>query len=126
MFQTYKKGARAERELIDHFDQKGFCVIRAAGSGGNSLSPDLLIFKRGIQYAIEAKAWEKEYLHLNKDQFLNMVKWEEVTGITSIIGWKRNRKPWVFLGLSLFEENKKSFAISWEKAELIGKKLEEF
>ena len=126
MIKSYIKGARAERELIDYFDQHGFCVIRAAGSGGNSLSPDILIFKKGMQYAIEAKAWEKENLNLNKDQFSNMQRWEEVSGITSLIAWKRNRKPWVFLGLGLFDENEKSFAISWEKAEMIGKKLEEF
>jgi len=53
---TYQKGTRAEHELIDYFDQNGFCVIRAAGSGVSSLSPDILVFKRGLQYAIEAKA----------------------------------------------------------------------
>ncbi|MFH2106912.1 MAG: Holliday junction resolvase Hjc [Candidatus Micrarchaeota archaeon] len=126
MLQTYKKGARAERELIGHFDQRGFSVIRAAGSGGNSLSPDILIFKHGMQYAIESKAHEKEHLHLDKDQFLTMRKWEENTGITSLIGWKRNRKPWSFLRLSLFEENEKSFAISWKTAESMGMRLDEF
>ena len=51
-FGTYRKGARAERELINFFSGRGFAVIRAAGSGVNSLSPDLLAFRRGSQHAI--------------------------------------------------------------------------
>jgi len=122
---SYKKGARAEHELIDHFDSLGYSVIRAAGSGVSSLSPDILVFKRGVQYAIEAKAWEKENLNIDRDQFVGLKRWEENTGITAYIGWRRNREPWYFLSLSVFDENEKTFGISWKKALLIGKKLEE-
>jgi Holliday junction resolvase len=121
---TYQKGARAEHELIDYFDAQGFSVIRAAGSGVSSLSPDLLVFKRGLQYAIESKAHETENLRLKKDQFLGLKKWEENTGITAYIAWRRNREAWLFLPLSVFDENPKSFSLSWKKALLIGKKLE--
>lgn len=123
---VYQKGARAERELIDYFDKNGFSVIRAAGSGVSSLCPDILVFKRGMQYAIESKAWEKESLAIDKNQFLGLKRWEENTGITAYVAWRRNREPWQFLPLALFEENEKSFSISWKKAELMGKKLEEF
>ena len=122
---TYQKGSRAERELIAHFSNNGFSVIRAAGSGVNSLCPDILVFKHGVQYAIESKAWERKHLNIDKDQFLNLKKWEDNTGITSYIGWRRDRKPWVFIPLSIFQENEKSFAVSWERAESIGRKLEE-
>lgn len=121
----YTKGSNAERELISYFSEKGFSVIRAAGSGVSSLSPDILIFKRGLHYAIESKAWEKEYLHIPKDQFLGLKNWEENTGINALIAWRRNREPWYFLPLSIFQENEKSFAISWEKAIMIGKRIEE-
>ena len=123
---TYKKGSRAERELIDHFSKNGYCVIRAAGSGVNSLSPDILVFRRGMQFGIEAKAWEKKNLNISKDQFNNLKKWEEISGITCFVGWRRNRQPWYFLGIALFKENEKSFAINWETAQGLGKKLEEF
>ncbi len=124
----YAKGSRAERELIDFFSSNGFSVIRAAGSGVSSLCPDILVFKRGMQYAIEAKAWEKENLNIDKDQFLNLKRWEENTGITSYIGWRRDRKEWVFVPLSIFEqtEKEKSFSISWKRAEAMGKRLNEF
>jgi len=122
----YGKGARAERELVQHFSSIGFCVIRAAGSGVNSLSPDLLVFKRGIQYAIESKAHETLNLSIEKAQFENLQKWEEITGITPLIAWKVKRHGWKFLHLSLFTKNEKSYSISLENAWRMGKGLEEF
>lgn len=124
--QSYRKGSRAERELIDFFSGRGFCVIRAAGSGVNSLSPDILVFKRGMQFGIEAKAWEKENLNINREQFMNLKRWEDVSGINCYVGWRRNREPWFFVPLSIFKENEKTFAINWENARSLGKKLEEF
>jgi len=121
----YRKGSRAERELIDHFSTKGFCVIRAAGSGVNSLSPDILVFRRGAQFGIEAKAWEKTNLNIERVQFENLKRWEDVSGITCYIGWRRNREPWYFIPLSVFKENEKTFAINWTNAQSIGRKLEE-
>ncbi len=123
---VYQKGSRAERELIEHFSQHGYSVIRAAGSGVNSLSPDLLIFRRGAQYAIESKAHEKTSLQIPKDQFGGLRKWQENTGITSLIAWRRNRMGWRFVPCHLFEENEKSYSLSWKKADMIGTKLEEF
>lgn len=123
---TYQKGSRAERELICYFSQHGYCVIRAAGSGVNSLSPDLLVFRRGMQFAIESKAHERTSLQIPKDQFHGLIKWEENTGITPYIAWRRDRKEWFFLPLSVFEENEKSYSLSWGRAEMIGKRLEEF
>ncbi len=123
---SYRKGSRAERELIDHFSTRGFCVIRAAGSGVNSLSPDILVFRRGMQFGIEAKAWEKANLSIDREQFENLKRWEDVSGINCFIGWRRNREPWYFVPLSLFRENEKTFGINWENAKGLGKKIEEF
>lgn len=122
---TYNKGSRAEYELINFFTKKGYSVIRAAGSGINSFSPDLLLFKRGNQYAIEAKAHESTYLTLKRDQFLGLQKWEENTGIISYVGWRKNREGWLFLPLSIFSERKNSFTLNWKKAKMIGRKIEE-
>ncbi len=122
---VYQKGSRAERELIQHFSSKGFSVIRAAGSGVNSLSPDLLAFKSGIQLAIESKAHEKTSLQLDKEQFDGLREWQDNTGITTLVAWRRNRLGWRFIPLSVFHENDASFSISWEKAEMIGKNIEE-
>ncbi|MEM2908990.1 MAG: Holliday junction resolvase Hjc [Candidatus Bilamarchaeaceae archaeon] len=126
MRKAYKKGSRAERELINYFSAKGYSVIRAAGSGVNSLSPDLLAFRKGMHFAFESKAIEKENLNIDKEQFLNLLHWENNTGITCYIAWRRNRLPWVFIPLSVFSENEKSFGISWGKANAVGKRIEEF
>jgi Holliday junction resolvase len=122
---SYRKGSRAERELIDFFSSRGFCVIRAAGSGVNSLSPDILVFRRGMQFGIEAKAHEKANLNIDREQFENLKRWEEVSGINCFIGWRRNRKPWYFVPLAVFRENQKTFGINWENAQALGRKLEE-
>ncbi|MCK4319141.1 hypothetical protein KAW38_01055 [Candidatus Micrarchaeota archaeon] len=124
-FWRYRKGSAAERELIKHFHDRGFAVIRAAGSGVSSLSPDLMAFKKGMQYAIESKAIETENLAIKKEQFENLVKWEETTGITSYIGWRRKREQWVFIPLSVFKKNKGSYSINWKNAKLIGRSLQE-
>ena len=122
---TYRKGSRAERELIEYFSTREFCVIRAAGSGVNSLSPDILVFRRGVQLGIEAKAWEKDNLNITREQFTNLKRWEEISGINCYVGWRRSREPWIFIPLSVFKENEKSFAINWTDASSIGRKIEE-
>jgi len=124
-FGTYVKGARAERELIHYFSEHGFEVIRAAGSGVNSLSPDLLAFKAGRQYAIECKAWDKTSLSFEKGRFAGMKRWEEVTGITYLIGWRVSRDGWYFFPVHLLEEQKKNYTITLKKAKMAGRRLEE-
>ncbi len=123
---TYRKGSRAERELIDYFSGRGYSVIRAAGSGVNSLSPDLLAFRRGMQYAFESKAIEKDNLNIDREQFVNLKKWEENTGITCYVAWRKRGRQWRFVPLSLFNESEKSFGISWKNAMLAGKEIKEF
>ncbi len=126
MVMTYRKGSRAERELIDYFSTRGYSVIRAAGSGVNSLSPDLLAFRRGMQYAFESKAIEKNNLNIHREQFTNMQEWERNTGITCYVAWRKKGKQWRFIPLSLFNESEKSFGVSWKNALLVGKELDEF
>lgn len=124
-FGTYAKGSRAERELIHFFIEHGFEVIRAAGSGVNSLSPDLLAFKHGRQYAIECKAWDSGSLSFEKSKVAQMKKWEEVTGITYYVGWRVSREGWFLFPVHLLEEQGKTFTITLAKAKLAGRKPEE-
>jgi Holliday junction resolvase len=148
MVKTYHKGARAERELIKFFSERGFMVIRGAGSGTSGLSPDVLVFRGIRQYVIEAKAFESEHLSLDRDQFENLKKWNEVTGMETYVAWRRKKqKPgdgadktsaeslrrsgvgmqyrWRFIPIAFFKENPKSYSLSWEIAEKYGKDLSE-
>ncbi|MCX8197841.1 MAG: Holliday junction resolvase Hjc [Candidatus Micrarchaeota archaeon] len=122
---TYRKGARAERELVHFFSKNGFAVIRAAGSGVNSISPDLLAFRQARQYAIECKAWDSGRLSFGKEKVEKMKEWEDATGITYLIGWRLPRQGWLFFPPHVLEEQEKSFSISLEKAKLAARKLEE-
>jgi Holliday junction resolvase len=124
-FGTYRKGARAERELIHFFSSHGFEVIRAAGSGVNSLSPDLLAFRRGAQFAIECKAWGAGSLSFPKEKVAAMKKWEETTGITHYVGWRVSREGWLLFPVHLLEEQEKTFTITLARARLAGRKPEE-
>ena len=124
-FGTYAKGSRAERELIAFFVEHGFAVIRAAGSGVNSLSPDLLAFRKGRQYAVECKAWDSGSLSFEKEKVAQMKKWEETTGMTYFIGWRVSRDGWFIFPVHTLQEQKKTFTITLAKAKLVGRKPEE-
>ncbi len=124
-FGRYAKGARGERELINTFSERGFSVIRAAGSGVSSLSPDLLVFKKGVQYAFECKAWDTGSIGIEKEKFLALKKWEENTGITTFIAWRISRIGWKFMYLSELEEQDKTFTVTKKRALGIDRKLED-
>jgi Holliday junction resolvase len=124
-FGTYNKGARAERELIHYLSENGFAVMRAAGSGVNSLSPDLLAFRRGLQYAIESKAWDSGSLSFEKERVAQMKGWEETTGITYLIGWRVSREGWFFFPIHLLEEKEKTFTMTLTKAKLAARTKED-
>lgn len=124
-FGTYAKGARTERELISMFSGRGFSVIRAAGSGVNSLSPDLLAFRKGKQYAFECKAWGSGSLGIEKTKFQGLVDWENNSGITTMIAWRINRVGWRFMHLAELEEHEKNHTVTLKKALAINRMFEE-
>ena len=49
----YSKGARGERELLGRFHELGYSVMRSAGYGVNSISPDIVAIKKGRGFAFE-------------------------------------------------------------------------
>ena len=74
----YQKGAGAERELIHVFSDKGYSVIRAAGSGvARTSPPDILVLKHGRQFALECKAWNSGRIAIPHDKYQALKNWEE-------------------------------------------------
>ena len=120
----YAKKARSERKLISLFCEKGFSVIRAAGSGVSSLCPDILVFRKGMQYAFECKAWESGSLGIEREKFKALKDWENNTGITTFIAWRIGRVGWRFVYLDELEENPKSYTITMKRALAIDRGLE--
>lgn len=121
----YEKGVRGERELVKLFLDKGFSVIRAAGSGIGTPSPDLLVFKRGIQYGFECKVWDADRLNFQKAKFNALKMWEENTGITTLIAWKIDRVGWRFIYLDELSDKRGGFSITREKALRINRTIGE-
>ncbi|MGB9614645.1 MAG: Holliday junction resolvase Hjc [Fervidobacterium sp.] len=121
----YKKGARNERELIHLFEEKGYSVVRSAGSGVNAVSPDILVFKRGKQYAIECKAWNSDRIAIDHEKYESLLRWEENTGITTLIAWKMPYEGWYFAYLPEMERNEKSYSITKKRMNEINRRIDE-
>ncbi|MEM3555469.1 MAG: Holliday junction resolvase Hjc [Candidatus Micrarchaeia archaeon] len=121
----YAKGARSERELINLFSERGYSVIRAAGSGVSSLCPDILVFKGGKQYGFECKAWESSSLSIEKEKIKALKEWERNTGITTFIAWRIGWVGWRFIYLDELEEKDKNYTITMKKAMMINRGIEE-
>src|SRR3990167_2246744 len=71
----YAKGANAERELIHLLYDRGFAVVRVAGSGKTSLPcPDIVALAPKVKLAFECKAWDKEHLNITTAQMDELYK----------------------------------------------------
>jgi len=109
---AYRKGAHYERELLKKLQGKGFFVTRAAGSGVEGTSPDLIVLSTTKKFALECKAWEGDYVRIDKEKLGIMHDWERRTGMPVYIGWKRSREAWRFFPLIAMKETGKAFVLS--------------
>ncbi|MFA5108481.1 MAG: Holliday junction resolvase Hjc [Candidatus Micrarchaeia archaeon] len=124
-FGSYKKGSRAENELIKKLIEVGFSAIRAAGSGGGaSPCPDILAFRNVDQYGFECKAIDSPNLQLRKEQVNELKIWQANTNITTYIAWRIRGGEWLFVRTDYLKENPKSFSISFENAKKYSQSLE--
>jgi len=119
----YSKGARAERELLEILKGKGYMVVRAAGSGVNSISPDLIAVKNGKVYAFECKFWDRSNLSLEKDKILYLKEIQK-QGVISFVAWKIPRLGWFLIEPKEFKEQKKNYSISKDRVLQINRNLE--
>lgn len=120
----YSKGARTERELLKELSGMGFSVMRSAGSGINTLSPDLIAMKSGKRLAFECKAWNKDSLSIENDRFQGLLDWESNTGMGTFVAWRMNNAGWFFIKLGEMKPNVKSRTITKSTALQINRKLE--
>ncbi|MEM3364625.1 MAG: hypothetical protein QXS93_03905 [Candidatus Micrarchaeia archaeon] len=119
---SYSKGARFERELADLLAQRGFMVVRAAGSGVYTTAPDLLAFRKMEAYVFECKAWNSKRLSLRKEQYELLKKWEESTSVSAYVAWRVPRAGWLFIRVGELSDNA---SISLEKAQLINRTVDD-
>ncbi len=119
----YIKGARSERELINFFYKLNYSVIRSAGSGVNSLSPDIIVIKNKKGFAFECKAWDRSSLSIDKDRYKSLKDWENNTGMNTFIAWRMNIKGWYFIKPEEMNETDKHYTITMTNALKIGRNL---
>lgn len=121
---TYIKGARSERELLNKFYSMGYSVLRSAGSGVNSLGPDIVVIKDGVCIAFECKAWERNRLSLDMDGFEKLRKWKDNTKFPTFVAWRMNNMGWYFIELEELKAGEKDYSITKKKVLEIDRRLE--
>ncbi len=120
----YSKGARGERELLNRLSDIGYSVIRSAGSGVNSISPDIIAVKGGAGLAFECKAWNKGSIAIEPEKFESLKRWRDNSGFKTFMAWRVNGKGWYFIFLDEMTRNEKTYSITRKTAESIGRKFE--
>ncbi len=120
----YSKGARGERELLNYLHDRGYSVMRGAGSGVNSLSLDVIAIKDGVGLAFECKAWDKDSIAIETDRYNGLVEWQNNTKMSTFVAWRMNGTGWFFIKPDELGENKKSRSITKKEAIKINRRLE--
>ncbi|MDE1870328.1 MAG: hypothetical protein KGH71_05090 [Candidatus Micrarchaeota archaeon] len=120
----YQKGARGERELLNRFYELGYSVIRSAGSGVNSISPDIFVMKEGRGFAFECKAWDSTSISIEWDKWEALKRWEENSKLPMFMAWRMSNIGWFFIRLDEMHKNPRSYSITKRTAIKIGRVFE--
>jgi len=120
------KGANAERELLHMLSEKGFAVVRVAGSGMISeTSADLIAGNSSRQFVIECKCSKDKKRYLEKRQIADLKEFAKKFGFPPIVAVKFNRQGWWFINPDDLEDTGKCLAISLEDIRTKGKSFDE-
>ena len=120
----YVKGARGERELLGKFHELGYSVIRSAGSGVNSISPDILVMKNGRGFVLECKAWDSSSIAIEHEKYEELKRWEANTTLPTFMAWRMSNIGWFFIRLQEMHRNEKSWSVTKKEAIRIGRVFE--
>ncbi len=123
--ERYSKGARGERELLNFLYAKGYSVMRAAGSGVNSLGPDIIAFRNGTGLAFECKAWEKSSLSIEVEKIEKLRQWRSNTKMHTFIAWRMNGNGWFFISLEELNRTDRYYTVTRKNAISINRKVED-
>ncbi len=110
-FVSKEKGSRFERQLKKLFEEKGFFVVRASGSGADGIAPDLVALSSTRNFAVECKAWNGERVYINKPKYDKMREWEKRTAMPVFVAWKSPRREWRFFPLAALREASQAFGL---------------
>ena len=122
--QRYSKGARCERELLNALHEMGFSVVRAAGSGVNSISPDIIAIRAGRGMVFECKAWDRGSLSIDHEKFESLRSWRDRALMDTYVAWRMNGQGWYFVKLDEMTRTEKSYTVTRKTAMRIGRRME--
>jgi len=99
MVKPYKKGYRAERDLVHILAKLGYMVVRTPRSGRIGLpSPDIIAAKNGKLIVIECKSRAKGF-QIPLEQLNELKEWEDKAGAKAYVALKISRKGFFFIDL---------------------------
>ena len=120
-------GIKAERELYHMLWERGFAVVRVAGSGCMvEPSCDLLAGNGTTKVAIECKTTRDKKKYIEKKQMEDFKLFSEKFGLHPVVAIKFVRNGWWFIHPEQLEDTGKNFAISLEEIRKIGKNFDGF
>ncbi len=125
MVQRYNKGARSERELLAFLHERKFSVMRSAGSGVNSISPDIIAFRAGRGLAFECKAWNGTSIAIPIEKVASLKEWESNTGMDTFIAWRLNGEGWFFIKIGELSKAQTNYTVTKRRAYEINRRLNE-
>ncbi len=120
----YTKGARGERELLAMLYDKGYSVVRSAGSGVNSVSPDILAVRNGKGMVFECKAWDSTSLSIDPEKFESLRSWRDSALMETYMAWRMNGQGWYFIKLNEMKKTEKNYTVTKRKALEINRRFE--
>ena len=100
----YRKGFRAERELLRFLSSHGYSCLRSASSGGFLTPVDVIAAKDGKLLCFEIKAWARKP-RLEKTQLSRFSEWCRNAQGHGFVAWY-NRNEWKFLPVKDAEANR--------------------
>jgi Holliday junction resolvase len=99
---NYKKGFRAEHELMKLLESLGFATLRAPKSGRDTI--DVIACKRGAIFAFECKSWATT-VRISERQMGSLFDFSQKAGAIPIVAIKANNEGWHFLKAEDVREN---------------------
>jgi len=122
----YSKGARSERELLNFFHERHYSVARAAGSGVNAISPDIIAARNGKGFVFECKAWDKGSISIPNDKIESLLAWEKDSNMQALIAWRMNNTGWFFIKPANMYKTGKNHTITRDGIKSKGFKIDFF
>ena len=97
---AFRRGYRAELELVRLLRKQGFYAVRIPVSGSRDIPCDVICAKGDDRRAYQVKETGKDKVYISEDQVARLVEFSKAFGFKPIIAvrWKRARvKKWTFV-----------------------------